>query len=609
MTQAQATPSAMPAQPGLGDVEPVAHETRDRIATGFITVAPFIALGLVGWQVWNDFLRWSDVAVFLILYLLTGLGVTVGFHRHLTHRAFKTTKWLRGTLAVLGSAAIEGPVTAWVADHRKHHAFADKEGDPHSPHVGHEGGWRGALSGLFHAHMGWLFIHTHRGAKQRYAPDLMKDPVVRFVDRTFLVWALGGLGVAFLLGWLIGGTMEAAWTGLLWGGGGADAGGAPRDLQHQLPLPLLRRAALRHGRPLAQPALARPSHARGVLAQQPPRLPHVRGPRTAPAGHRPLSCRHPRAGAVRPRVGRRAREPHAPGTDERPAKPWRAPSNCVASWRRPFPERPFHLELWDGTRVPATAPPETTFHARSRDAAAHLLRAPGQLGLGRAYVSGALEPDDLDAALRLLDEWKPPPIDRATRARLALAAARACGPMRPPPVPAAELRPRGRRHSLEARRPRRAPPLRPAARVLRAVPRRIAHLQLRAVHARGHDAGAGPGGEARARLPQARPAGGPARARRGLRLGQLRDPRGGAPRRARAGHHAVRAAGRRGAASAYGSAASRIASRSGWPTIASCATIPSTPWRASAWSSTLARPRSTCTRSSLRAPRARAGGC
>ena len=219
MTQAQVSPSAMPAQPGAADVEPVAHETRDRIATGFITVAPFIALGLVGWQVWNDFLRWSDVAVFLILYLLTGLGVTVGFHRHLTHRAFKTTSWLRATLAILGSAAIEGPVTAWVADHRKHHAFADKEGDPHSPHVGHEGGWRGALSGLFHAHMGWLFIHTHRGAKQRYAPDLMKDPVVRFVDRTFLVWALGGLGVAFLLGWLIGGTMEAAWTGLLWGGG------------------------------------------------------------------------------------------------------------------------------------------------------------------------------------------------------------------------------------------------------------------------------------------------------------------------------------------------------------------------------------------------------
>ena len=127
------------------------------------------------------------------MYLITGLGVTVGFHRHLTHRAFKAKPWVHGGLAIMGSMAIEGPVTAWVADHRKHHAFADKEGDPHSPHVGHEGGMRGALSGLFHAHVGWLFIHTHRGAKARYAPDLMKDPLIRWVDRTFLLWVFVGL--------------------------------------------------------------------------------------------------------------------------------------------------------------------------------------------------------------------------------------------------------------------------------------------------------------------------------------------------------------------------------------------------------------------------------
>jgi stearoyl-CoA desaturase (delta-9 desaturase) len=169
--------------------------------------------------VWADLLRWSDVAVFVIMYLITGLGVTVGFHRHLTHRSFKTSRGLRGTLAVMGSMAIEGPVTAWVADHRKHHVYSDREGDPHSPHVGHGGGWRGALSGLFHAHVGWLFIHTHRGAKQRYARDLIADPVVSFVDRTFVLWALGGLGLSFALGWLIGGSMGAALTGLLWGGG------------------------------------------------------------------------------------------------------------------------------------------------------------------------------------------------------------------------------------------------------------------------------------------------------------------------------------------------------------------------------------------------------
>jgi stearoyl-CoA desaturase (delta-9 desaturase) len=148
----------------------------------------------------------------------TGLGVTVGFHRLFTHRAFKTNRWMRGGLAILGSAAIEGPVISWVADHRKHHAFSDCEGDPHSPHVDHGHGWRGALKGLWHAHVGWLFIHTNRGNKRRYAPDLLKDPLIRFIDRTFLVWAILGLLVPFGLGYLIGGTAHAAITALVWGG-------------------------------------------------------------------------------------------------------------------------------------------------------------------------------------------------------------------------------------------------------------------------------------------------------------------------------------------------------------------------------------------------------
>ena len=209
---------AEPDGPTADDVEPVKNETADRIATGTITVLPIIALGIVGWQLWNDLLRWSDVAVFLIMYVLCAVGVTVGFHRHLTHRSFKAKKPVRFALAAMGSIAIEGPVISWVADHRKHHAFSDQEGDPHSPHVGHEGGWLGALRGLFHAHVGWLFIHTQRGKRERYAPDLLKDPTIRFIDRTFLWWALGGLVLAFLLGWLIGGSLTAGLTGLLWGG-------------------------------------------------------------------------------------------------------------------------------------------------------------------------------------------------------------------------------------------------------------------------------------------------------------------------------------------------------------------------------------------------------
>jgi stearoyl-CoA desaturase (delta-9 desaturase) len=205
-------------EPTAEDVEPVLHETRDRLITGTVSVVPFLALGIVGWQVWAELLHWRDIVVFAILYLVTGLGVTVGFHRLFTHRSFATKPWVRGVFAAAGSMAIEGPVISWVADHRKHHAFADQPGDPHSPHVDHGVGWRGALRGLVHAHMGWLFIHNQRGARQRYAPDLVADPVVSWVDRTFVVWVLSGLGVAFGLGWLIGGTLTAALTGLLWGG-------------------------------------------------------------------------------------------------------------------------------------------------------------------------------------------------------------------------------------------------------------------------------------------------------------------------------------------------------------------------------------------------------
>jgi stearoyl-CoA desaturase (delta-9 desaturase) len=125
---------------------------------------------------------------------------------------------VRAVLAVLGSAAIEGPAISWVADHRKHHAFADRPGDPHSPHVDRGVGWSAALPGLLHAHVGWLFVQDQRGARSRYAPDLLRDAVIRFVDRSFPVWAVGGPALAFGLGVAIGGSVEAGLTGLLWGG-------------------------------------------------------------------------------------------------------------------------------------------------------------------------------------------------------------------------------------------------------------------------------------------------------------------------------------------------------------------------------------------------------
>jgi hypothetical protein len=106
---------------------------------------------------------------------------------------------------------------SWVDDHRKHHAFSNRPGEPHSPHVDHGVGWRGALRGFVHAHVGWLFRHDQRGSRARYAPDLLADPVIRFVDRTFVLRALGGLALAFGLGAVIGGSLTAGLTGLLQG--------------------------------------------------------------------------------------------------------------------------------------------------------------------------------------------------------------------------------------------------------------------------------------------------------------------------------------------------------------------------------------------------------
>jgi stearoyl-CoA desaturase (delta-9 desaturase) len=190
----------------------------DRAITAFITLVPFLLLAVAVSQTWNQQLHWRDVAIFLVMYVPTALGITVGFHRLLTHRAFKTSPWMRGLLAIAGTMAVEGPVINWVADHRKHHIYTDRVGDPHSPHVDHGVGLRGALRGLGHAHVGWLFDHSQRAARERFTPDLIADPVVSFVDRTFILWSLVGLAIPFGLGVLLGGTVDAGLTALLWGG-------------------------------------------------------------------------------------------------------------------------------------------------------------------------------------------------------------------------------------------------------------------------------------------------------------------------------------------------------------------------------------------------------
>ena len=189
-----------------------------KISNLFGAVVPFLAFIAAIVLLWNRIVDWSDLALFAVMYVLTGLGVTVGYHRLLTHRSFMTYKPIEYLFAVLGSMAVQGPVIAWVADHRKHHAHTDEEGDPHSPHVGHGDGLMGALRGLWFAHMGWLFDSHGRAEAERYARDLVEDPGMRFLSRNFLGVALLGLLIPTGLGYLLDGTLKGALTGLLWGG-------------------------------------------------------------------------------------------------------------------------------------------------------------------------------------------------------------------------------------------------------------------------------------------------------------------------------------------------------------------------------------------------------
>jgi stearoyl-CoA desaturase (delta-9 desaturase) len=194
------------------------HEKLDRIANIVVTIVPFGLLGLAIWLAWGGVLYWQDLVVMAIVYALTGLGITVGFHRLFTHRSFKTTAPMRALFAVLGSAAVEGPLIEWVSNHRMHHRFSDRPGDPHSPHVDHGRGWLGALRGLYHAHVGWIFSDGGLADPERYSKDLLADPVIRAIDRMFVLWVLAGLALPFGLGYALTGTLVGGLTGLLWGG-------------------------------------------------------------------------------------------------------------------------------------------------------------------------------------------------------------------------------------------------------------------------------------------------------------------------------------------------------------------------------------------------------
>ncbi len=178
-------------------------------------VVPFIAFIVAVVLLWNKAVGAIDLAIFFVLYVVTGLGVTVGYHRLLTHRAFSVSKPVEYAFAIAGSMALEGPPIAWVADHRLHHAHTDEEGDPHSPHVGHGSG----LKGLWHAHSGWLTKTQGSAEFRKYARDLTEDKGMRWISRNFILFAGLSLLIPFVAGFILHGfsLTAALWT-LLWAG-------------------------------------------------------------------------------------------------------------------------------------------------------------------------------------------------------------------------------------------------------------------------------------------------------------------------------------------------------------------------------------------------------
>jgi stearoyl-CoA desaturase (Delta-9 desaturase) len=188
-----------------------AERTANLIGVVVPVLGVLVAVGLL----WNRAVDGIDLGILAGMYLLTGLGITVGFHRLLTHRAFQTYPWLERAFAVVGSLAVQGSVMDWVADHRKHHAHTDREGDPHSPHVGHGSG----LPGLWHAHTGWLLETQGQADWKRYAADLYDDRAMRRIGRRFPLLVLLSLLIPTLAGFILHGfTAAGALRGLIWGG-------------------------------------------------------------------------------------------------------------------------------------------------------------------------------------------------------------------------------------------------------------------------------------------------------------------------------------------------------------------------------------------------------
>lgn len=187
-----------------------------RIATLVAVLFPFVGLVAAICYAWGWGFSWVELTSLLFMYLATGIGITVGYHRLFAHRSFETVRPVRFVLAVLGSMSVQGPLLKWVAIHRRHHQHSDQAEDPHSPN-GFGGGVRGMLAGLWHAHIGWMFTADYPNLS-RYVHDLQRDKLLRIASQLFGTWVVLGLLIPTALGGLLTGTWVGALLGFLWGG-------------------------------------------------------------------------------------------------------------------------------------------------------------------------------------------------------------------------------------------------------------------------------------------------------------------------------------------------------------------------------------------------------
>ena len=214
---AEPTRLSEPARVAVGTVRP-RTSLISQIVTLVAVVVPPLGIVLAMGLLWGVAFHWYDLVILVVAYTICAFGTTIGFHRYFSHKSFEAMKPVKAGLAVLGCMTMQGPLTQWVTDHRKHHALSDKEGDPHSPHAGQEETAWGSVKGFVHAHVGWMFTNLGMEQGREYGKDLYQDRLIRTIDRMYIVWVVLTLGIPFALAYAIGGTLVAGLEGLVWGG-------------------------------------------------------------------------------------------------------------------------------------------------------------------------------------------------------------------------------------------------------------------------------------------------------------------------------------------------------------------------------------------------------